>query len=94
MGDKGTGTMKNCLVIGVLAMALAGCISPHERATSGALIGSAAGSAIGAATTGTFGGALFGGALGAASGAVLGAATAPPVCHRYRHRGRWYEECD
>ena len=59
------------------ALPLAGCNTPGERATSGALIGGATGAAIGGLATGRGSGALVGGALGAATGAVIGANTAP-----------------
>lgn len=59
-----------------LALSVAACNTPGERAAGGALIGGAGGAAVGAAAGGGRG-ALIGGAIGAASGAVVGAATAP-----------------
>ena len=59
-----------------LALSVAACQTPGERAAGGALIGGAGGAAIGAAAGGGRG-ALIGGAIGAASGAVIGAATTP-----------------
>ena len=59
------------------ALALAGCNTPQDRATGGALIGGAAGAAIGASATHNAGGAVAGGILGAATGAIIGGSTAP-----------------
>jgi osmotically inducible lipoprotein OsmB len=66
----------------LMALSLAACNTPGERAAGGALIGGAAGAAIGGLATGRVGGAVAGGVIGAAGGAIVGAATAPPqaVC--------------
>ncbi len=71
--------MKRILLAASLlaALPLAGCNTPGERATGGALIGGATGAAIGGLATGRGSGALVGGALGAATGAIIGANTAP-----------------
>lgn len=84
--------MTKYLVCGALALLLAACNTPEERAVGGALIGGAAGAAVGGATTGTTGGAVVGGAIGAAGGAMVGAATAPR-CEYYYYGGRRYREC-
>ncbi|MDJ1158623.1 hypothetical protein QNA08_10290 [Chelatococcus sp. SYSU_G07232] len=83
--------MKKWLAIGVVALSVAACYTPEERAVGGALIGGAAGAAIGGAATGRAGGAVAGGIIGAAGGAMIGAATAP--CRTYYYRGRRYQEC-
>ena len=67
----------SALAAGALALSVAGCYTPGERAAGGAVLGGAAGAALGAAATGRASGALAGAAVGAASGAVIGAATAP-----------------
>ncbi len=71
--------MKKFIVaaVALAALPLAGCNTPGERATGGALIGGATGAAIGGIATGRGSGALVGGALGAATGAIIGANTAP-----------------
>lgn len=79
-------------VLGFIALGLAACNTPQDRAVGGALIGGAAGAAIGGVATGDVGGALVGGAIGAAGGAVVGATTAPR-CESYYYRGRRYREC-
>jgi osmotically inducible lipoprotein OsmB len=65
---------------GAMALSVAACNTPGERAAGGAVIGGLAGAAIGGAATGRAGGALAGAAVGAAGGAVVGAATARPAC--------------
>jgi surface antigen len=82
--------MKNFLLAAAFlaALPLAGCNTPGERATSGALIGGVTGAAIGGLATGRGSGALVGGALGAATGAVIGANTSPRErrrCTRYSY---------
>ena len=76
----------NKVILAVMALAiavpLAGCNSPQDRALGGAAIGGAAGAAIGGAATGKFGGAVAGGVLGAATGAIIGGSTAPRRCAR------------
>jgi outer membrane lipoprotein SlyB len=57
------------------ALPLAGCNTPNDRTTGGALLGGVTGAAIGGLATGRGSGALVGGALGAATGAVIGANT-------------------
>ena len=59
-----------------LALSLAACVTPGERAVGGAVVGGGAGAAIGAGVAGPQG-ALVGGLAGATTGAVVGAATAP-----------------
>lgn len=76
----------------VVALGLAACNTPGERAAGGALIGGATGAAIGGLATGRAGGAIAGGVIGAAGGAIVGAATAPN-CREYVYRGRRYQEC-
>jgi hypothetical protein len=62
----------------IIAVCLAGCYSPGERAVGGAAIGGLGGAGIGAlASGGRAGGTLAGAAIGAASGAAVGALTAP-----------------
>ena len=67
---------------GSLALSVAACNTPGERAAGGAVIGGLAGAAIGGAATGRAGGAV--------AGAAVGAATAPPpdVCPYGVYRGR------
>jgi osmotically inducible lipoprotein OsmB len=72
------------------AVALAGCNTPQDRATGGALIGGAAGAAIGASATHNVGGAVAGGILGAATGAIIGGSTAEPRHRRCAHWGYDY----
>jgi hypothetical protein len=76
----------------VVAVCLAGCYSPGERAVGGAAIGGLGGAGIGAlASGGSTTGTLAGAAIGAASGATVGALTAPapppppppPACARW-----------
>jgi hypothetical protein len=69
-----------------VALPLAGCYTPGERAAGGGIIGGLGGAAIGALASGGLAGpTIAGAALGAASGAVIGAATAPPQrCARWR----------
>lgn len=62
---------------GSLALSVAACNTPGERAVGGAAVGGLAGAAIGGAATGRASGALAGAAVGAAGGAIVGAATAP-----------------
>ena len=61
-----------CLV----ALSLAACNSPGERAGGGAVIGGLAGAGIGGLAGGGRG-ALIGGLAGAGTGAIIGAATTP-----------------
>lgn len=64
---------------GALALSVAGCYTPQDRAVGGAALGGLAGAAIGSAASGGRAGAtLAGAAVGAASGAIIGAATTPP----------------
>ncbi|ALA16186.1 MULTISPECIES: glycine zipper domain-containing protein [Chelatococcus] len=84
--------MTKYIVCAAVALTLAACNTPEERAVGGALIGGAAGAAVGGATTGTTGGAVVGGAIGAAGGAMVGAATGQQ-CEYYYYRGRRYREC-
>lgn len=65
------------LAAGALALSVAACNTPGERALGGAAIGGVAGAAIGGAATGRASGALAGAAIGAAGGAIVGAATTP-----------------
>jgi hypothetical protein len=68
-----------------VALPLAGCYTPGERAAGGGIIGGLGGAAIGAAASGGLAGpTIAGAAIGAASGALIGAATAPP-----RRCARW-----
>jgi osmotically inducible lipoprotein OsmB len=60
-----------------LALSIAACNTPGERAVGGAALGGLAGAAIGGVATGHTSGALAGAAVGAAGGAVVGAATTP-----------------
>jgi len=82
--------MKNVILAGVAALALAGCQTvAQERAAGGALIGGVAGTAIGAAASNSVGGAVAGGVLGAAAGGIIGAATAPrEPCYVRTRSGR------
>ena len=75
---------------GALALSVAACNTPGERAAGGAVIGGLAGAAIGGAATGRAGGAVAGAAVGAVAGAAVGAATAPPpdVCPYGVYQGR------
>jgi osmotically inducible lipoprotein OsmB len=82
-------------VVSALALGLAACNSPGERAAGGALIGGATGAAIGGLATGRGSGALVGGLIGAGTGAVIGASTAPEPgvsCYRDRYGRRICEE--
>lgn len=83
--------MKKYLAMGLIAVGLAACQTPGERAVGGAAIGGLAGAAIGGAATGTGGGALAGAAIGAGAGAVVGAGTAN--CRTYYYGGRRIREC-
>src|SRR3954470_12585251 len=90
---QGTHVMKkiiSTLAAGALALSVAGCYTPGDRAVGGAALGGLAGAAIGGAATGRASGALAGAAVGAAGGAIVGAATAPPpdVCPYGVYRGR------
>jgi osmotically inducible lipoprotein OsmB len=85
--------MKKWLAIGFVAISVAACQSPQDRAVGGAAIGGLAGAAIGGAASGTGGGALAGAAIGAVGGAMVGAATAPANCQYYYYAGRRYQEC-
>jgi hypothetical protein len=69
------------------AMPLAGCYTPGQRATGGAIIGGLGGAGIGAlASGGLVGPTLAGAAVGAAGGAIVGAATTPRRHGWRRHR--------
>lgn len=74
--------MKAAIIIGALALALAGCseYSRSDRAVGGALIGGGAGAAIGGLAAGSGTGALVGGLIGAGTGAIIGAETTPKNC--------------
>jgi osmotically inducible lipoprotein OsmB len=74
--------MRKYLVLAAVALSLAACNTPGERAVGGAVIGGATGAAIGGLATGRGSGALIGGAIGAVGGAAIGASTAPaqPSC--------------
>lgn len=79
----------------VTALPLAGCYTPGQRATGGAIIGGLGGAGIGAlASGGLVGPTLAGAAVGAAGGAIVGAVTAPRPHswrrHAYRHRHYHY----
>ena len=65
------------IAAGALALSVAACETPGERAVGAAALGGLAGAAIGGAATGRVGGAVAGGAIGAAGGAIVGSATAP-----------------
>ncbi len=84
--------MKKILAATAIALSVAACNTPGERAAGGALIGGATGAAIGGLATGRAGGAVAGGLIGAAGGAIIGAGTAPQ-CREYIYRGRRYQEC-
>jgi osmotically inducible lipoprotein OsmB len=75
---------------GAMALSVAACNTPGERAAGGAVIGGLAGAAVGGAATGRAGGALAGAAIGAAGGAIVGAATAPDpgACPYGYYQGR------
>jgi surface antigen len=75
---------------GAIALSVAACNTPGERAAGGAVLGGLAGAAIGGGATGRGSGALAGAAIGAAGGAIVGAATAPgpEVCPYGAYRGR------
>jgi hypothetical protein len=78
--EEGNASMKKIIsatLAGALALSVAACNTPGERALGGAAIGGLAGAAVGGAATGRAGGALAGAAVGAAGGAIVGAATAP-----------------
>jgi hypothetical protein len=71
--------MRRILLVGLAALALAGCQTVQERnAGTGALIGGATGAVIGGVAGHSVGAALAGGVIGAAAGGLIGAATAPP----------------
>jgi hypothetical protein len=73
-----------------LALSVAACNTPQDRAVGGAAIGGLAGAAVGGAATGRASGALVGAGLGAAGGAIVGASTAPQTrCPRGVFRDRW-----
>jgi surface antigen len=85
--------MKKLICASVIALTVAACNTPGERAAGGALIGGATGAAIGGLATGRAGGAVAGGLIGAAGGAIIGAATAREQCPYgyYRdRRGNYY----
>lgn len=75
---------------GALALSVAACNTPGDRAAGGAVLGGLAGAAIGGGATGRGSGALAGAAIGAAGGAIIGASTAPgpDVCPYGAYRGR------
>ncbi len=74
--------MKAAIIVGALALALAGCseYSRRDRAVGGGLIGAGTGAAIGGLATGNATGALVGGLIGAGTGAIIGAETTPKNC--------------
>jgi osmotically inducible lipoprotein OsmB len=78
--------MMGLAAVAVLALGLAGCQTPEERALGGAAIGAATGAAIGGLATGRASGALAGAAIGGIGGAVIGGTTAPRQreCAQYR----------
>ncbi|AXS42654.1 bacteriocin [Breoghania sp. L-A4] len=83
---------KTFAVVGICALALAGCQtdSQGDRALAGAGIGAAAGAVTGAAIGGTPGAAAGGAIAGAAGGAIIGAATTPKNCWARDRYGRSY----
>lgn len=69
------------LAAGGIALSVAACNTPGERAAGGALIGAGTGAAIGAAASGGRAGATLAGATaGAVAGGLIGGATAAPQC--------------
>ena len=67
------------LAAGAIALSVAACNTPGERAAGGALIGAGTGAAIGAvASGGRAGGTLLGATAGAVAGGLIGGATAAP----------------
>ncbi|MGE4373123.1 MAG: bacteriocin [Xanthobacter sp.] len=85
--------MKTAVILGALALALAGCseTSRSDRAVGGALIGGAGGAALGAAVAGNAAtGALVGGLIGAGTGAIVGAETTPKNCWARDRYGNSY----
>ncbi|MEP3279979.1 MAG: bacteriocin [Stappiaceae bacterium] len=84
--------MKIILLVGAVALLLAGCQSDSrtDRALVGGGLGAATGAIVVAATGGTAGAALAGAAIGGAGGALIGAATTPKNCIAYDRRGRKY----
>ncbi len=77
------------LLIGVMALALAGCgPTRSDSVFTGAAVGGVAGAVIGGAVTGQPGGALAGAAIGAATGAAVGASAAPLRCWNDPYYGR------
>lgn len=97
MSSKGN-PMNKIIAVGAvsaLALSLAACNTPGERAAGGAVIGGATGALIGGLATGRAGGAVAGGIIGAAGGAIIGAGTAPQSevsCYRDRRGRRICEE--
>lgn len=88
--------MKAAVLIGALALALAGCseYSRSDRAVGGALIGGGTGALIGAAAAGSGTGALVGGLIGAGTGAIIGAETTPRACWaRDAYGNRYRVQC-
>lgn len=71
--------MRKIFLVGIAALALAGCQTMQERnAGTGALIGGATGAVIGGVAGNSVGAAVAGGVIGAAAGGLIGAATTPP----------------
>jgi hypothetical protein len=74
--------MNKLLLVGVVALSVAGC-AMSQRETNGALLGGGAGAVVGGLATHSWGGAAVGGAIGAVAGATIANLTAP-------HRHCWY----
>jgi hypothetical protein len=80
--------MKVLIVLGVVALALAGCATQRgNNALAGGAVGAATGALIGGLATGRTSGALIGAAIGGATGAAVGA-SATPACQAVDRRGR------
>lgn len=87
--------MKKFIVLGVLALTLAGCqTARQDRQLGGALIGGGTGALIGGVATNSAGGAVAGGLLGAAAGAIIADSTRPGRCYTVTRSGyRRYVRC-
>ncbi|MEP9396849.1 glycine zipper 2TM domain-containing protein [Mesorhizobium sp. KR2-14] len=77
-------------VVALLALTLAGCNTPQERALGGGAIGAGVGALAGQAIGGNTGSTVAGALIGGAAGALIGAATTPGMCRyqQYDKRGR------
>jgi hypothetical protein len=76
-------------VVGLLALALAGCqTARQDRALGGALIGGGTGALIGGLAGQSAGAAVAGGIIGAAAGAIIADVTRPGYCYYYDRKGR------